>query len=39
MTLFFENSRGARRVIAEPETRDDAWKEIHSFCNLPVLLI
>ena len=33
MKLYFENSRGQRRIIAEPETRDDAWKEIHNFCE------
>ena len=33
MKLYFENSRGNKRLIAEPETRDDAWKEIHKFCE------
>lgn len=33
MKLYFENSRGQRRIIAEPETRDDAWTEIHNFCE------
>ena len=33
MKLYFKNSKGERRIIAKPETRDDAWKEIHKFCN------
>ena len=33
MKLYFENSRGQRRIIAESKTRDDAWKEIHKFCD------
>ena len=33
MKLYFENSRGQRRVIAEPQTEDEAWKEIHKFCE------
>ena len=33
MKLYFENSRGERRVIAEPETEEEAMKEIHKFCN------
>ena len=33
MTLYFENSRGERRIIAEPETEDQAWKEIDKFCE------
>lgn len=33
MILYFENSRGQRRVIAEPDTRDNAWEEIHNFCE------
>lgn len=33
MKLYFENSRGVRRVIAEPQTEDEAWKEIHKFCK------
>lgn len=33
MKLYFENSYGERRLIAEPETRDGAWKQIHAFCE------
>lgn len=33
MKLYFENSYGQRRVIAEPQTDDEAWKEIHKFCE------
>ena len=33
MKLYFKNSRGIKRIIAEPETRDEAWKEIHKFCE------
>ena len=33
MKLYFENSRGERRIIAEPETEEDAMKEIHKFCE------
>lgn len=33
MKLYFRNSRGERRVIAEPETEQDAIKEIHKFCE------
>ena len=33
MKLYFENSRGIRRVIAEPQTEEEAWKEIHNFCE------
>lgn len=33
MKLYFENSRGERRVVAEPETEEEAMKEIHKFCN------
>lgn len=32
MKLYFENSRGERRVIAEPKTEEEAWNEIHNFC-------
>ena len=31
--LYFENSYGKRRIIAEPETEEDAMKEIHKFCE------
>ena len=33
MVLYFENSRGVKRVIAEPQTREEAWKEIDKFCS------
>lgn len=33
MKLYFENSRGQRRVIAEPKTEKEAWKEINNFCE------
>ena len=33
MKLYFENSRGQRRVIAEPKTEDEVWKEINKFCE------
>ena len=33
MKLYFENSRCERRKIAEPETEEEAWKEIHKFCE------
>jgi hypothetical protein len=33
MKLYFENSRGQRRVIAEPHSEEEAWKEIHRFCE------
>ena len=33
MKLYFENSRGERRVIAEPKDRNEAWKEISKFCK------
>lgn len=33
MKLYFENSRGERRVIAEPETRGGALEAIHAFCE------
>jgi len=33
MKLYFENSFGQRRVIAEPKTEDEAWKEINKFCD------
>ena len=33
MKLYFENSYGERRVIAEPKNRDDAWEYIHAFCE------
>ena len=33
MILYFKNSRGERRVIAEPATEEEANKEIHKFCE------
>ena len=33
MKLYFENSYGEIRIIAEPKTEDEAWKEINKFCD------
>lgn len=33
MKLYFENSYGERRIIAEPKTRDGALEVIHAFCE------
>lgn len=33
MKLYFENSRGKRRIIAEPKTEEDAFEFIHAFCE------
>ena len=33
MKLYFKNSRGERRIIAEPETENEAWREIYKFCE------
>lgn len=33
MKLYFENSRGERRIIAEPKTEEEADKEIDKFCE------
>ena len=33
MKLYFENSYGERRIIAEPETEQDAYKEMNKFCE------
>lgn len=33
MKLYFENSRGERRIIAEPKTEEEANREIHKFCE------
>lgn len=33
MKLYFENSYGQRRVIAEPQTEAEAMKEIYKFCG------
>ena len=33
MKLYFENSKGQRRVIAEPQTEEEVMKEIYKFCE------
>ena len=33
MKLYFENSIGERRVIAEPQTEEESVKEIYKFCD------
>ena len=33
MKLYFENSRGKRRVIADPLSEENAYEIIHSFCE------
>lgn len=33
MKLYFENSNGVRRLIAEPSTRDGALEAIRTFCE------
>ena len=33
MKLYFENSRGERRIIAEPETEESAMETVHAFCE------
>ena len=33
MKLYFENSKGKRRVIAEPQTEENAYEIIHAFCE------
>ena len=33
MKLYFENSRGERRIIAEPKTEEEVWEEIRKFCE------
>lgn len=32
MKLYFENSRGERRLIGEPKNHEESWKIIHEFC-------
>ena len=32
MKLYFENSRGERRLIGEPQTDKESWNIIHDFC-------
>lgn len=33
MKLYFKNSYGERRIIAEPKTEEEAMKEINKFCE------
>ena len=33
MKLYFENSRGQRRLIAIPKTTDETYSVIRDFCN------
>lgn len=33
MKLYFENSYGERRIIAEPATEEAAMREIRKFCE------
>jgi hypothetical protein len=33
MILYFEDSWGSRRIIAKPNTEEDAIKEIYKFCE------
>ena len=33
MKLYFENSYCKRRIIAEPQTEEEAWEEISKFCE------
>ena len=33
MKLYFENSYGERRIIAEPTTEEEAYKEMNKFCE------
>lgn len=33
MKLYFKNSYGERRVIAEPATEESAMESIHAFCE------
>ena len=33
MKLYFVNSKGVRRVIAEPATEEDVDREIDKFCE------
>lgn len=32
MKLYFENSRGERRLIGEPRDDKEGWKMIYDFC-------
>ena len=33
MKLYFENSRGQRRLIATPKTTEEIYNVIRDFCN------
>lgn len=33
MKLYFSNSKGKRRIIAEPKTEESAIEVIHAFCE------
>lgn len=33
MKLYFQNSYGERRIIAEPKTEEAAMETIHAFCE------
>lgn len=33
MKLYFENRHGEKRIIAEPETEEEAMKEMYKFCE------
>lgn len=33
MKLYFEDSYENRMIIAEPQTEEEAWNEIHKFCE------
>jgi hypothetical protein len=33
MKLYFKNSYGERRIIAEPQTEEAAMEAIHVFCE------
>lgn len=33
MILYFENSKGVRRVISNPFTIQDMWDDINAFAN------
>ena len=37
MKLYFENSKGERKLIAESTTEEEANKEIHKFCEKEIL--
>lgn len=33
MKLYFQNSRGERRLIGEPKTEEESRKIYHAFCK------